>query len=101
MTYKCLIRLLGKSNPNTYTFSKSLAEQILQREKHNVPLAIVRPSIVTGADEYTCIYCYDLYYYRLLTIISLSFCIASAKEPTPGWIDSLYGPTGETNDKIY
>jgi hypothetical protein len=43
-----LIRLLGKSNPNTYTFSKSLAEQILEREKHNVPLAIVRPSIVTG-----------------------------------------------------
>ncbi|XP_046643602.1 putative fatty acyl-CoA reductase CG5065 [Daphnia pulicaria] len=59
-------QLLGKSNPNTYTFSKSLAEQILEREKHNVPLAIVRPSIVTAA----------------------------AKEPTPGWIDSLYGPTG-------
>uniref|UniRef100_A0A0P6D5V9 Fatty acyl-CoA reductase n=1 Tax=Daphnia magna TaxID=35525 RepID=A0A0P6D5V9_9CRUS len=59
-------QLLGKSNPNTYTFSKSLAEQILERERFNVPLAIVRPSIVTAA----------------------------AKEPTPGWIDSLYGPTG-------
>lgn len=42
------LSLLGKANPNTYTFSKSLAEQILEKEHANVPLAIVRPSIVTG-----------------------------------------------------
>ena len=40
------LSLLGKANPNT--FSKSLAEQILEKEHANVPLAIVRPSIVTG-----------------------------------------------------
>lgn len=56
---------MGK-DPNTYTFTKALAEQILEKECGNVPLVIVRPSVVTAA----------------------------AKEPLPGWIDNIYGPTG-------
>lgn len=60
------LRLVGRY-PNTYTFTKALAEQILQRECGTVPLAIVRPSIVTAA----------------------------IREPFPGWIDNLNGPTGK------
>ena len=58
-------RIIGK-DPNTYTFTKALAEQLLEKECGNVPLVIVRPSVVT----------------------------ASAQEPMPGWIDNIYGPTG-------
>lgn len=52
--------------PNTYTFTKALAEQIIQIEGAGLPIAIVRPSIVSAA----------------------------YKEPSPGWIDVLNGPTG-------
>jgi fatty acyl-CoA reductase len=58
-------RLVGPY-PNTYTYTKQLAEQILEKECGAVPLAIVRPSIVTAA----------------------------LREPFPGWIDNLNGPTG-------
>ncbi|XP_057371715.1 putative fatty acyl-CoA reductase CG5065 [Daphnia carinata] len=52
--------------PNTYTYTKALAEQLLEEQCGNVPLAIVRPSIVTGA----------------------------LKEPIPGWVDNYNGATG-------
>ncbi|KAI9564153.1 hypothetical protein GHT06_007891 [Daphnia sinensis] len=52
--------------PNTYTYTKALAEQLLERECGDIPLAIVRPSIVTAAEH----------------------------EPLPGWVDNLNGPTG-------
>lgn len=58
-------RLVGKC-PNTYTYTKALAEELLERECGTVPLAIVRPSIVTAA----------------------------LKEPIPGWVDNLNGATG-------
>jgi len=57
--------------PNTYTYTKALAEQLLEKECGDIPLAIVRPSIVTAA----------------------------AKEPLPGWIDNLNGPTGKKKRK--
>ena len=37
-------RLLGR-HPNTYTFTKQLAEHLLAAEREHVKLAIVRPSI--------------------------------------------------------
>jgi len=52
--------------PNTYTFSKMLGEQILQKEKGSVPLCIVRPAIIGPA----------------------------VRDPFPGWVDSLIGPAG-------
>ncbi|KAK9505236.1 hypothetical protein O3M35_009331 [Rhynocoris fuscipes] len=54
------------SRPNTYTFTKSLAEQIVYEQTGKLPIAIFRPSIVTAA----------------------------LKEPMAGWIDNLNGPTG-------
>lgn len=59
-------RLMG-SNPNAYTYTKLLAEQLLAKQCGSVPLVIIRPSIVTAAH----------------------------KEPVPGWIDTVNGPTGE------
>ncbi|KAG7274828.1 hypothetical protein CRUP_038801 [Coryphaenoides rupestris] len=58
-------KLLGE-RPNTYTFTKALAEYMVQQEAGNLNVAIVRPSIVG----------------------------ASWKEPFPGWIDNFNGPSG-------
>ncbi|XP_059480684.1 putative fatty acyl-CoA reductase CG5065 [Neocloeon triangulifer] len=57
--------LIG-GHPNTYTFTKALAEVIVEREASTLPTAIVRPSIVTAA----------------------------VKEPQVGWIDNTSGITG-------
>ncbi len=57
---------LLEGRPNTYTYTKSLAEYYLAKEAKDLPVSIVRPSIVSG----------------------------SRKEPFPGWVDSLHGPTG-------
>jgi len=58
-------KLIG-NRPNTYTFTKALAESVLVTEAGSLPVAIVRPSIV----------------------------VAAWKEPLPGWVDNLNGPTG-------
>ena len=53
--------LLGNF-PNTYTFSKRMAEHLLaEKNTKNIPLVIVRPSIIG----------------------------ASLEEPFPGWTDSI------------
>jgi len=63
----CTKKLLGLF-PNTYTFAKLLAEQIIHEEanNNNMPMVIFRPSVV----------------------------IATAKEPVKGWIDNFNGPIG-------
>ncbi|XP_039664890.1 fatty acyl-CoA reductase 1 isoform X1 [Perca fluviatilis] len=58
-------KLIGK-RPNTYTYTKALAEYMVQQEAGDLNVAIVRPSIVG----------------------------ASWKEPFPGWIDNYNGPSG-------
>ncbi|PAA61407.1 hypothetical protein BOX15_Mlig015523g1, partial [Macrostomum lignano] len=58
-------RLLGQK-PNTYTFTKQLAEFYLTDRFSHLPIVIVRPSIVG----------------------------ASWQEPLPGWVDNFNGPTG-------
>lgn len=60
-------KLLGP-HPNTYTFSKRLAEKMVADEYPNLPCTIARPSIVTPAWS----------------------------EPLPGWVDNLNGPVGIT-----
>lgn len=57
--------LIG-NRPNTYTFTKALAESMLLKEAGNLPVAIVRPSIV----------------------------LSSVNEPLSGWVDNWNGPTG-------
>ncbi|XP_047514040.1 putative fatty acyl-CoA reductase CG5065 isoform X1 [Pieris napi] len=52
--------------PNTYSYTKSLAEELVSQYAGKFPIAIARPSIVT----------------------------ASLKEPHPGWVDNMNGPTG-------
>ncbi|EDW28044.1 GL27190 [Drosophila persimilis] len=55
--------LLG-SHPNSYTYTKALAEDVILREGSDLPICIFRPAVI----------------------------IASHKEPISGWIDNLYGP---------
>ena len=55
-----------KLRPNTYTFTKAIAESLVLKHGKDFPITIVRPSIVC----------------------------ATWREPFPGWIDNLNGPTG-------
>lgn len=43
---------LIKEHPNTYTFTKQLAENLVVKEMAGYPAAIVRPSVVYGTYEY-------------------------------------------------
>ncbi|XP_045770535.1 fatty acyl-CoA reductase 1-like [Maniola jurtina] len=52
--------------PNTYVFTKQLAEHVLAEQKGKLPIVIMRPSIV----------------------------ISSHTEPLVGWIENLNGPVG-------
>jgi fatty acyl-CoA reductase len=52
--------------PNTYTYTKALAEYLILESSTDFPVAIVRPSIVG----------------------------ASWQEPFPGWVDNFNGPSG-------
>ncbi|KAG5336096.1 FACR1 reductase, partial [Acromyrmex heyeri] len=52
--------------PNTYIFSKNLAEKVIQDYSSSLPCAIIRPSVVT----------------------------TTFQEPFPGWLDNVYGPIG-------
>ncbi|KAK7788972.1 hypothetical protein R5R35_013984 [Gryllus longicercus] len=58
-------RLLG-AHPNCYTFTKQLAESLVNDARSRMPVIIVRPSIVLPALE----------------------------EPVAGWVDTLNGPMG-------
>ncbi|CAD1471397.1 unnamed protein product, partial [Heterotrigona itama] len=66
---KTLIDLLEenilKIYPNTYTFSKNLAEQIVSSSSDSLPVTIVRPSIIGPSIE----------------------------DPCPGWLDNVFGVT--------
>nr|UEV87808.1 fatty acyl reductase 2 [Maruca vitrata] len=55
-----------QKHPNSYTYSKRLAEALVRESYPDIPAAVVRPSIVTP----------------------------SYKEPMPGWVDNLNGPIG-------
>ncbi|XP_059607693.1 fatty acyl-CoA reductase wat-like isoform X2 [Phlebotomus argentipes] len=57
---------LSRGWPNTYTFTKALAEDLIKTEGKDLPIAIVRPAVV----------------------------LPTAHEPVIGWIDNMYGPTG-------
>ncbi|KAF2896425.1 hypothetical protein ILUMI_09748 [Ignelater luminosus] len=52
--------------PNTYAYTKCLTEQLVGDFAKKIPIAIARPSIV----------------------------IAAWKQPIPGWVNNLNGPTG-------
>ncbi|XP_044731403.1 fatty acyl-CoA reductase 1-like [Chrysoperla carnea] len=52
--------------PNTYTFSKNLAEELVSENCGDIPTVIFRPTVVCCAEN----------------------------EPIPGWIDNFNGPVG-------
>lgn len=66
-TVENMCRTFMNEWPNSYTLTKAVAEELVRREK-DLPICIVRPSIV----------------------------MAAYKEPTPGWIDkkNVFGPSG-------
>ena len=65
-TLKVLEKKILENHPNTYTFTKNLTEQLIMTKAKDLPIAIVRPSIIGAAQE----------------------------EPFPGWVDNFTGITG-------
>ncbi|XP_020291385.1 putative fatty acyl-CoA reductase CG5065 [Pseudomyrmex gracilis] len=63
-TLEIIQQQLLGDQPNTYAYSKSLSENFVS--KCGLPVGVIRPSIVG----------------------------ASWKEPAPGWVDNMNGPTG-------
>ncbi|XP_022197198.2 putative fatty acyl-CoA reductase CG5065 [Nilaparvata lugens] len=63
-TLKVITPLLLGKHPNTYTFTKAMAENILRTDAAGIPTAIVRPSVI----------------------------LSSVQEPFPGWLDNFNGP---------
>ncbi|XP_076272886.1 putative fatty acyl-CoA reductase CG5065 [Rhynchophorus ferrugineus] len=59
-------KMIISPHPNTYTYSKRLAENLVADEQENFPVCIIRPAVVCPA----------------------------GLEPMPGWVDSLNGPMG-------
>ncbi|XP_076350975.1 putative fatty acyl-CoA reductase CG5065 [Tachypleus tridentatus] len=57
---------LLQGRPSVYHYTKALAENVLVDDARGLPVAVIRPSIIT----------------------------ASWKEPVPGWVDNLNGPSG-------
>lgn len=60
-----MYRLIGKW-PNSYAYTKAIAEDAVRQYSTGIPVCIVRPSII----------------------------ISTAKEPIPGWINNVYGAAG-------
>ena len=56
-------KLIG-NKPNTYTYTKWIAETLLEQEADNLPIVLVRPSLIG----------------------------ASWKEPFAGWVEKSSGP---------
>ncbi|XP_035739081.1 fatty acyl-CoA reductase wat-like isoform X1 [Vespa mandarinia] len=52
--------------PNTYVYTKSVAENVVKKQAGSIPIGIFRPGVV----------------------------ISTYREPIPGWIDNMYGPIG-------
>uniref|UniRef100_A0A1I8P794 Fatty acyl-CoA reductase n=1 Tax=Stomoxys calcitrans TaxID=35570 RepID=A0A1I8P794_STOCA len=65
-TLNTLTPTIVKDFPNTYAFTKVLAEDIIQTYGGNLPVTIFRPGIV----------------------------VTTYREPVSGWIDNMYGPCG-------
>lgn len=65
MLAKVTSDILG-NYPNTYTYTKAIAEWMLEKDASDLPLLIIRPSIVTPA----------------------------ISDPFPGWIDNFNGVSG-------
>ena len=55
-----------ENRPNTYIFTKAMSENLVQKFQGQLPVAIVRPSIV----------------------------VPSLVDPEPGWVDNVNGPMG-------
>ncbi|KAI4504257.1 hypothetical protein M0802_000728 [Mischocyttarus mexicanus] len=64
--FKILTSKYMKTTPNTYTFSKKLAENVVTYYSDRLPCVICRPSIV----------------------------VSMVDDPLPGWIDNFNGPVG-------
>ncbi|GBP48662.1 Putative fatty acyl-CoA reductase CG5065 [Eumeta japonica] len=65
-TLSALTSKVLKSLPNCYTLSKALAEALVEETSNNLPILIMRPSVV----------------------------IPILYDPLPGWTDNLNGPAG-------
>lgn len=80
--------------PNTYAYTKALTEDLVYSYAGRIPLVITRPSI---GMNYLFLVVAVLFYGHCLKMISIvvgNVVTAALKEPYPGWIEGMNGPTG-------
>lgn len=77
--------LLGEW-PNTYTYTKAIAEDYIRMECVDLPVGVYRPAIGN----------FRAFGFGYLVVNCIILVISSYKEPVRGWIDNMYGPTGIT-----
>ncbi|GBP82274.1 Fatty acyl-CoA reductase wat [Eumeta japonica] len=83
--------LVGE-HPNTYAYSKALAEDAVRQYSKDLPVAVVRPSI--DLQRFKIAYQPFSLTLMLTQTRRLFSVISTASEPVTGWIDNFYGPTG-------
>uniref|UniRef100_T1JLW2 Fatty acyl-CoA reductase n=1 Tax=Strigamia maritima TaxID=126957 RepID=T1JLW2_STRMM len=91
---KCITPALLGERPNTYTYTKALAEYVLVEEGGNLPVAIVRPSIVTAAWKEPIPVSPPFVFKQNIffpIIFHIPYFISVLLQ---GWIDNYNGPTG-------
>lgn len=88
----CVFRFLEKS-PNTYGFTKRLAEDLVYKYNGRLPIAVGRPSISIIHD----IWMTSMNVSAILLLISYCQTVVLCwKEPLKSYTEGLHGPNGFT-----
>ncbi|KAJ1478303.1 male sterility protein-domain-containing protein [Baffinella frigidus] len=77
------------THQNTYTFSKSLGEILIERHRGNIPVAIVRRSIIVNAIADPSPHLAPPL--EQVAIVRPSIIVNAIADPEPGWIENLSG----------
>ncbi len=83
-----IIQELMEGRPNAYTFSKAVAENLVNEKYSKLPVVIVRPSIVTPSLQEPApgFYSYHVINQKLNELLNYFFL--------KGWVDNLNGVAG-------
>lgn len=82
-----------KGLPNTYAYTKALTEDLVNSYSGKIPIVITRPSIGIPICLYHLKFAFENEFFD--KNYSLKWKVTAAwKEPYPGWVEGMNGPTG-------
>lgn len=91
---ECITPILLDKWPNTYTFTKAIAEDVVHQHGAGLPIGMFRPGI--GKLYFVCVRvpCNFSHFFFCFVSFLLFLVISTYRDPVSGWIDNFYGPTG-------